>query len=68
MWDVETSALQRCGDALNAALASFGEARRLDVGAMADAPRPPAADALDFLLETLNKDLHDLIRGLQGPR
>ncbi|MBS0420482.1 MAG: FUSC family protein [Proteobacteria bacterium] len=28
----------------------------------------PALDALDFLLETLGKDLHDLIRVLQGPR
>jgi hypothetical protein len=25
-------------------------------------------DALDFLLDTLGKDLHDLIRVLQGPR
>jgi hypothetical protein len=29
---------------------------------------PRGADALDFLLATLGKDLHDLIRVLQGPR
>jgi hypothetical protein len=29
---------------------------------------PPAIDALDFLLETLAKDLRDLMRVLQGPR
>jgi hypothetical protein len=29
---------------------------------------PSAVDALDFLLETLGKDLQDLIRVLQGPR
>jgi uncharacterized membrane protein YccC len=33
-----------------------------------DAESPRGADALDFLLETLGKDLHDLILVLQGPR
>jgi Fusaric acid resistance protein family len=82
--DPESSALQRCADALGEASAAFAKVRRGaalagdDVGAVArgaagavtgaDPVEPPAIDALDFLLETFAKDLRDLIRVLQGPR
>ena len=65
MLDAESSGLQQCREALEAASARFAEARRC-AGAAAGAS--PALDALDFLLETLAKDLRDLIRVLQGPR
>jgi hypothetical protein len=42
---------------------AFDEFRTAPVAAV---PRP--VDALDFLLETFGKDLHDLIRVLQAPR
>ncbi|HWM66841.1 MAG TPA: FUSC family protein [Steroidobacteraceae bacterium] len=63
MLDTESSALQQCREALEAASARFAEARRC-----AGVEPPLALDALDFLLETLAKDLRDLIRVLQGPR
>jgi uncharacterized membrane protein YccC len=52
--------LQRCREALRAASEAFALARQPPGGA--------ALDALDFLLDTLGKDLHDLMRVLQGPR
>jgi len=52
--------LQRCRENLRAASEAFALARQPAGGA--------ALDALDFLLETLGKDLHDLMRVLQGPR
>jgi hypothetical protein len=80
MLDSEEQALARCREALDAACQAFA-ARRLQIdsptrgGPAAQvgpagervAPRS-AVHALDFLLETLGKDLHDLIRVLQGPR
>jgi hypothetical protein len=60
MLDSEQQALSRCREGLDAAAEAFATARRGE--------SKPAAHALDFLLETLGKDLHDLIRVLQGPR
>jgi hypothetical protein len=92
MLDTESSALQQCREALEAASARFAEARHCagvegsarpaagaavggagavvgaDAAGGAAPGAPPALDALDFLLETLVKDLRDLIRVLQGPR
>ena len=62
MLDPGSSAIQHCGEELEAAAAAFAAARQ-SVGA-----EPPLIDALDFLLQTLAKDLRDLIRVLQGPR
>jgi hypothetical protein len=61
MLDPELSAIQQCREALEGASAAFAKAREGPVD-------PPAIDALDFLLETLAKDLRDLMRVLQGPR
>ncbi len=63
MLDPESSAVQHCRETLEAASAAFAKARQPDGGLP-----PPAIDALDFLLETLGKDLRDLIRVLQGSR
>ena len=60
MLDSEQQALSRCREGLDAAAEAFATARRGE--------SKQAAHALDFLLETLAKDLHDLIRVLQGPR
>jgi uncharacterized membrane protein YccC len=79
MLDEEAAALPRCLEALEAATATFAatyrvaaapsEARELPGTPERKLPKPTrAVDALDFLLETLGKDLHDLIRVLQGPR
>ena len=57
MLDPEAQALARCRERLDAASTAF-----------AAEERSGPVDALDFLLETLGKDLHDLIRVLQGPR
>jgi len=62
MLDPEAQGLPRCREVLDEASAAFAR----DRDAAAHAPR--AVDALDFLLETLGKDLNDLIRVLQGPR
>jgi hypothetical protein len=61
MLDSEEQALARCRDGLDAAADAFAAAR-------GRGESKQAVHALDFLLETLGKDLHDLIRVLQGPR
>jgi uncharacterized membrane protein YccC len=58
--------LRRCGEALKAATVDFQAAQLHVVTPNDSSPSPP--DALDFLLMTFGKDLHDLIRVLQGPR
>jgi len=58
--EAQEQALARCREGLDAAAEAFATARRGE--------SKQAAHALDFLLETLGKDLHDLIRVLQGPR
>jgi uncharacterized membrane protein YccC len=66
MLEPASSGLERCREALDEASKAFAQARR--AGGDADGLTPAPMDALDFLLETLGKDLHDLIRVLQGPR
>jgi len=78
MLDPEGAWLERCRAGLDAASKKFAQARHgghadraavgVDAASFAAEARPHAVDALDFLLETLGKDLHDLIRVLQGPR
>jgi hypothetical protein len=69
MLDPEGHALDRCRDRLGAATAAFAAARREAVGGPeVAAGSSRGLDALDFLLETFGKDLHDFIRVLQGPR
>jgi len=62
MLDVESAEteLQRCAAELSAASGRFSGS--------GSGGGSGTHDALDFLLETLGKDLHDLIRVLQGPR
>jgi hypothetical protein len=68
MLDPESSAIQHCREALEEAAATFAKARQRAVGGGDGDSERPAIDALDFLLETLAKDLRDLIRVLQGLR
>jgi hypothetical protein len=75
MLDPEGHAFDRCREGLAAAAAAFAAARRESAYAPArgdlahaSAESERGGDALDFLLETLGKDLHDLIRVLQAPR
>jgi len=80
MLDGESAGVERSREALDAASKALMQARpaadadgatRTVAGAgigAADGAPPRPLDALDFLLETLGKDLHDLIRVLQGPR
>jgi hypothetical protein len=57
-----------CRDLADAMLEEDSDALQRCVEALDAAQYPKGVDALDFLLETLGKDLHDLIRVLQGPR
>ncbi len=57
-----------CRDLADAMLEEDSAALQRCLEALDAAEFPRGADALDFLLETLGKDLHDLIRVLQGPR
>ena len=57
-----------CRDLADAMLEEDSAALQRCREALDTAECPRGADALDFLLETLGKDLHDLIRVLQGPR
>jgi hypothetical protein len=57
-----------CRDLADAMLEEDSAALQRCLEALDAAESPRGADALDFLLETLGKDLHDLIRVLQGPR
>jgi uncharacterized membrane protein YccC len=81
MLGTEEHALDRCREGLAAAAVALAAARRVPIDSPTHAgpvahvgpadrrvEPPSAVDALDFLLETLGKDLHDLIRVLQGPR
>lgn len=57
-----------CRDVADAMLEEDSAALQRCLESLDAAESPRGADALDFLLETLGKDLHDLIRVLQGPR
>jgi uncharacterized membrane protein YccC len=63
MLDPEGQPLAHCRERLDVASTAFAAD-----GRAAEAEAMRAVDALDFLLETLGKDLHDLIRVLQAPR
>src|SRR5262249_41534698 len=56
---ISADELRRCSADLKAASATFVSGR---------SPATSAVDALDFLMDTLGKDLHDFTRVLQGPR
>jgi len=61
-WPTAQEGLRRCNERLKDASRVYAEVR----GANRESGEP--IDAMDFLLETLAKDLHDLIRVLQAPR
>jgi len=79
--EAQEQALARCREGIDAAAEAYAAARSVQidsrthvgpatqVGPTGGRVEPTrVVDALDFLLETLGKDLHDLIRVLQGPR